>query len=241
MEIFSSNKKKKWDKMSSRKELAGVRIDICSLREALHRIEHYVASEGMHAVETVSMKTILTAGENDCVRQCLEDMELVIPSDKEILMELGVTSRQWLDEAREHRFAYEALRTIARGRNSIYLLTQDRSQMDMLCQYLEDSFGDNSCVCGDAVWEECEGDTERIVNEINAVAPHLLLVMLPTPVQETFLAEHRKMLNVRLWFGIGTENTFAGKANRPGGVLRKVLAHRKMKRQIQSSKEEHIL
>ncbi|MFR5703979.1 MAG: hypothetical protein ACLUD0_20370 [Eubacterium ramulus] len=31
--------------MSSRKELAGVWIDICSLREALHKIEHYLASE----------------------------------------------------------------------------------------------------------------------------------------------------------------------------------------------------
>ena len=86
--------------MSSRKELAGVRIDICSLREALHKIEHYLASEGLHAVETVSMKTVVTAGEDEQVRQCLEDMDLVIPSDKEILMELGVTSRKWLDEAR---------------------------------------------------------------------------------------------------------------------------------------------
>ncbi len=224
--------------MSSRKELAGVRIDICSLREALHRIEHYVKSEGLHAVESVSMKTIVTASEDEVVRQCLDDMDLVIPSDKEILMELGVTSRQWLDEAREHRFAYEALRIVARERHSIYLLTENREQMDKLCQYMEESFGNDSGICGDAVWEECERDTERIVNEINAVAPHMLLVMLSTPVQEIFLSEHRKMLNIRLWFGVGTENTFAGRKPRPVGFWRKLLAHRKMKRQIQSSKEE---
>ncbi len=224
--------------MSSKKELAGVRIDICSLREALHRIEHYVKSEGLHAVESVSMKTIVTAGEDEVVRRCLEDMDLVIPSDKEILMELGVTSIQWLDEAQKHRFAYEALRTVARERHSIYLLTQNREQMDRLCQYMEESFGNGSGICGDAVWEECEGDTERIVNEINAVAPNMLLVMLPTPVQETFLAEHRKMLNIRLWFGIGTENTFVGGKPHPIGFWRKLLAHRKMKRQIQSSKGE---
>ena len=224
--------------MSSRKELAGVRIDICSLREALHRIEHYVKSQGLHAVESVSMKTIVTAGEDEGVRQCLEDMDLVIPSDKEILMELGVTSRQWLDEAREHRFAYEALRIVARERHSIYLLTEKRAQVDMLCQFMEDSFGSDNVICGDAVWEECEGDTERIVNEINAVAPHMLLVMLPTPMQELFLMEHRKMLNIRLWFGIGTENTFAETKPRPVGIMRKLLAHRKMKRQIQSSKED---
>ena len=82
--------------MSSRKELAGVRIDICSLREALHKIEHYIQEDGLHAVEAVSMKTVVTAGEEEEVRQCLEDIELVIPSDKEILMELGVTSHKWL-------------------------------------------------------------------------------------------------------------------------------------------------
>ena len=51
--------------MSSRKELAGVRIDICSLREALHKIEHYIQEDGLHAVEAVSMKTVVTAGEEE--------------------------------------------------------------------------------------------------------------------------------------------------------------------------------
>ena len=81
--------------MSSRKELAGVRIDICSLREALHKIEHYIQEDGLHAVEAVSMKTVVTAGGEEEVRQCLVDIDLVIPSDKEILMELGVTSHKW--------------------------------------------------------------------------------------------------------------------------------------------------
>ena len=169
--------------MSSRKELAGVRIDICSLREALHKIEHYIQEDGLHAVEAVSMKTVVTAGEEEEVRQCLEDIDLVIPSDKEILMELGVTSHKWLEEAREHRFASEALRNIARDRHSIYLLTDTRAQMDELCSFLDHTYGDVARICGDAVWEECEEDTEQIVNEINAVAPHLLLVMLPTPQQ----------------------------------------------------------
>lgn len=167
--------------MSSRKELAGVRIDICSLREALHKIEHYMESEGLHTAETVSMKTVVTAGEDEQVRQCLDVMDLVIPSDKEILMELGVTSRKWLDEAREHRFAKEALREVVRGKHSIYMLCETREQMNMLCQYLEDTFGNTPCVCGDAVWEETGDDVEQIVNEINAVSPHMLFVMLPTP------------------------------------------------------------
>ena len=171
--------------MSSRKELAGVRIDICSLREALHKIEHYIQEDGLHAVEAVSMKTVVTAGEEEEVRQCLEDIDLVIPSDE-------------------------------------------------LCSFLDHTYGDVARICGDAVWEECEEDTEQIVNEINAVAPHLLLVMLPTPQQEIFLAQHRKMLNVRLWFGVGTENTFTEKKKKTASLCKRLLARRKMKRQIQS-------
>ena len=188
--------------MSSRKELAGVRIDICSLREALHKIEHYIQEDGLHAVEAVSMKTVVT------------------------------------EEAREHRFASEALRNIARDRHSIYLLTDTRAQMDELCSFLDHTYGDVARICGDAVWEECEEDTEQIVNEINAVAPHLLLVMLPTPQQEIFLAQHRKMLNVRLWFGVGTENTFTEKKKKTAGLCKRLLARRKMKRQIQSYEAE---
>lgn len=105
------------------------------------------------------MKTVVTAGEEEEVRQCLEDIDLVIPSDKEILMELGVTSHKWLEEAREHRFASEALRNIARDRHSIYLLTDTRAQMDELCSFLDHTYGDVARICGDAVWEECEEDT----------------------------------------------------------------------------------
>ena len=70
------------------------------------------------------------------------------------------------------------------------------------------------------------------------MAPHLLLVMLPTPQQEIFLSQHRKMLNVRLWFGIGTENTFMENKKKPVGLCKRLLARRKMKRQIQSYESE---
>lgn len=220
--------------MSSRKELAGVRIDICSQREAVYKIEQYMETDGLHAVELISMKTVVTAGNDENVRRCLEDLELVLPSDKEILEELGVTSRKWLEEAKDRRVLYEAMRSIVKEKHSVYLLTQNREQMEQLCQYLEETFGELPCICGNTVWEEAEGDCELIINDINAVAPHLLLVLLPTPDQEKFLLDNRNMLNVRLWLGIGCEHPLGDVRRKPGGVCRRLLAHRKMKRQIQN-------
>ena len=51
--------------MQSREELAGVRVDDCSLREALRKIETYLNNEYMNTVEIINMKTIVAAGEDE--------------------------------------------------------------------------------------------------------------------------------------------------------------------------------
>lgn len=130
------------------------------------------------------------------------------------------------------------MRGVIRAKHSVYLLYETRTQMDTLCEFLENSFGNAPYVCGDAVWEEAGEDAEQIVNEINAVSPHMIFSMLSTPRQEKFLAEHRQMLNARLWFGVGSENTFVNGKKKSVGICKKLLARHKMKRQIQSYESE---
>ena len=66
----------------------------------------------------------------------------------------------------------------------------------------------------------------------------MIFSMLSTPRQEKFLAEHRQMLNARLWFGVGSENTFVNGKKKSVGICKKLLARHKMKRQIQSYESE---
>ncbi len=225
-------------KMGKREELAGVRVDICDLREALHKIELYMGNECLNIVETINMKTIIAAGEDEKVRRCLEEMDLVIPSDKEILVELGVGSGQYPGDVEENQLLYESLKRACRGKRGIYLLTGTRGQMDTLCNYLEENFDDCIMICGSCIFEECTNNAESVVNEINSVAPHMILAMLPTPMQEHFIYDHRKMLNAKIWFGIGTENDPLTRRNNPGQICRRFLARHKMKRRIQSYETE---
>lgn len=66
----------------------------------------------------------------------------------------------------------------------------------------------------------------------------MIFSMLSTPRQEKFLAEHRQMLNARLWFGVGSENTFVNGKKKSVGICKKLLARHKMKSQIQSYESE---
>jgi beta-1,4-glucosyltransferase len=46
-------------------------------------------------------------------------------------------------------------------------------------------------------------DTDRVIAEINAAAPDILLVALGNPDQETFIAEHAHRIDARLLMGVG--------------------------------------
>lgn len=224
--------------MENRKELAGVRVDNCSLRDALHKIEVYLNNECLNIVEIINMKTIVAAGTDEKVRRCMEEMDLVIPSDKEILEELGVTSGQRLHDAENNQLLHEFLKRVLRSRHSVYLLTETANQMESLCDYLEDTYDGHLLICGSYAFEECPEDVEHVINEINSVAPHVILAMLPTPMQEHFIYDHHHMLNAKIWFGIGTENNPLANPRNPGRIYRRFLARHKMKRQIQSYEPE---
>ena len=219
--------------MAKKKELAGVRIDDCSLEEAIYNIEEYLSNNCINIVEAINMKTIVAAGEDEDVRSCLEEMDMVVPADKEILHEMGITSEERLQEIQENQLFYETLERICQGNYNLYLLTETQEQKGRLADYLSGTYDGKLIISGSYALEDGKGDLEDVVNEVNAVAPHVILATLSTPLQERFVYEHRQMLNAKLWFGIGTESSIMA-ANSLGRLYKKFLVKQKMKRQIQS-------
>ena len=161
-------------------------------------------------------------------------MDLVIPGDKEILQELGLTAKQRLHEVQESLLFHEFMKRVQRGRRSVFVLAETKEQMEQFCAYLQETYGERLWICGSYAFEECPGDAEDIVNEINSVTPNVILSILPTPMQEQFIFGHRKMLNTKVWFGLGAESGLVTARRSPRWLCRHFLVRRKMKKQIQS-------
>ena len=47
------------------------------------------------------------------------------------------------------------------------------------------------------------GDLEAVINDMNATTPDVIISVLPSPMQEQFLYEHRDKMNANIWYGIG--------------------------------------
>ena len=191
--------------MNKKMDLAGVRIDDYSVREAMRKIEIFLNNECMNTVETVTMKTIVAAGRDDAVRECLEKMDLVMAADKEILEMAGILLPERIREIEEKEFFYEFMKRAVRNHQTFFLLSQTDAEMERLQEFLQDLYEERIRICGQYVFDNCQGDEADIVNEINSVSPGIILSILPTPEQEHFLHRHQGMFNAKIWYGIGKE------------------------------------
>jgi N-acetylglucosaminyldiphosphoundecaprenol N-acetyl-beta-D-mannosaminyltransferase len=53
------------------------------------------------------------------------------------------------------------------------------------------------------ILEQCTGELDNVINEINAKTQDVVISLLPSPMQEQFFLDYRDKLSAGLWYGIG--------------------------------------
>lgn len=102
----------------------------------------------MNTVETVTMKTIVAAGRDETVRECLEKMDLVMAADKEILEMAGIVLPERIREIEEKEFFYEFMKRAVRNHQTFFLLSETEPEMEVFLDFLNDLYGDRIQICG---------------------------------------------------------------------------------------------
>jgi len=77
---------------------------------------------------------------------------------------------------------------------------------------------------------------ENIINEINLIAPDVIVSVLPSPAQEHFLADHRGMISAKIWYGFGS-GKFVGKKHSLSAIMWKKIREYRLKKYIAQDKE----
>ena len=116
--------------------------------------------------------------------------------DKESLQKEIVTNLSMLD------FYFEFFKRIERNKKSVFLLGDTQEKIDALKAELAEDYP-KLIFAGEYAVETCVGDLEAVINDMNATTPDVIISVLPSPMQEQFLYEHRDKMNANIWYGIG--------------------------------------
>ena len=139
---------------------------------------------------------------NEILGQALQELDMTIIGEKEILTAAEVETPQRLKETVEHEFFHEFMKRIARNHKIVYILGEKSEQIKALVGFLKEHYP-RVTVSGVFALEDCPGDYESIINEVNGEAADVVISVIPSPQQEEFLMNYKSKMSAKVWYGIG--------------------------------------
>ena len=180
-------------------DILGIQLDNYTVREAIMRVEAWYDNNMLNVIEMVSMQ-MLTESESDPVlKEVISSLDLAVIGEKGILQAAGVDTMQRIRETEENDFSDEFLKRVERNRKSVFIIGETQGAVDEFTQELREATRNGF----QGFVENCVGDLEGVINEMNAATPDVIISIIPSPGQEHFLVEHRDKINANLWYGIG--------------------------------------
>ena len=183
--------------------VAGIKLNSYTALENLMRIGKNLDNHVFTTVEEVYMRTLLLAKEDEVVKKMLEEMDVTVIAENGVWDAVGENTTLRKRELEKREFFFRLMNILERNRYSIFVLGDAQQEVVQTCEYIAEEFPRLHIVGAQAL-EECVGADEGIINDINMLAPDVIVSVLPSPMQEHFLAEHKAMLSTRLWYGIGS-------------------------------------
>lgn len=207
--------------------VAGIKLNSYTALENLTRIGNNLDNHVFTTVEEVYMRTLLLAKEDETVKEVVEALDVTVIAENGVWDAVGENTSLRRREIERREFFFQLMRILERNKYSIFVLGEDSQEIAQTCEYIAEEFPRLN-VAGMAALAEYSGAEEDIINDINTIAPDVIISVLSSPIQEHFLASHKAMLSTRLWYGIGSGKIVRQKHSLKIMLLKKLRKHRLM-------------
>lgn len=183
--------------------VAGIKLNSYTALENLTQIGKRLDNNVFTTVQEIYMNTLLLAKEDDAVKEIVEALDVTVIAENGVWDAVGANTSLRRREIEKREFFFQLMRILERNKYSVFVLGEVNQEVAQTCEYIAEEFPRLNVVGAKAL-EECVGAEEGIINDINMLAPDVIISVLPSPVQEHFLADHKAMMSARLWYGIGS-------------------------------------
>lgn len=207
--------------------VAGIKLNSYTALENLTKIGNNLDNHVFTTVEEIYMRTLLLAKEDETVREVVEALDVTVIAENGVWDAVGENTSLRRREIEKREFFFQLMRILERNKYSIFVLGEDSQEIAQTCEYIAGEFP-RLKVAGRIALSECNGTEEDIINDINTIAPDVIVSVLPSPMQEYFLENHRSMLSTRLWYGIGSGKIAGQKHSLKYMFLKKLRKYRLM-------------
>lgn len=181
--------------------LLGIKLQNRYVRESLDLTERFLCEGALHTILYLTTTVLLEAAKNKEEKAWMEAADLMLWGDEEILKAAEITSKSRYREVCEKDYLKNFLKGIAKAHKSILVISDTEEHAESLKWELWE-LQDKITVAGALAVSETEKKSEDIINEINMIAPTVIVARMPFPVQRRWLAESKPYMNAEIWLGL---------------------------------------
>ena len=216
--------------------VAGIKLHNYTVLENLTQIAKNLEANVFTTIEEVYMKTILLAKEDESVKETLESIDVAVIAETGILDAVGQSTILRRAEVERREFFFQLMKILERNGYTVCILGDVVKEVGTASQYIAEEFP-RMKVVGVQVLDEVTDTEDKVVNDINMLAPDVILSVLPSPKQELFLKEYKRMLLAKIWYGVGAQKIVGVRLTFSAKIM-KFLRKHTLKRYIQEEKEQ---
>ena len=177
-----------------------IELNLLTEKKAMRQVMRYMGGESVSTIELIPMEVLLKGQDDAEWKQALQSVDLLLPSEREILESAEVTDQNAIQDLENNTFVRLFFRYLVKNKKKVFLLTEDEKASKLLKERIE-TYRKGIQFVGEAVISAQSGSKEAVINMINGVEPDCILSGLSYPWQEKFIAESKALLNARVLFG----------------------------------------
>ena len=181
--------------------ILGLTLYDYNVREALRNTDRYLKNGALNTVAYISGALLAQASREEELAEKLEQMDMTICAEPDILEAAGIAGRSRVHEIDEKVYLRGLLRKLSRSRSRVYLLSDTEDNLETLKDIVLE-YQENLNICGSGTYESFGEHPERLVNELNDVAPAAIISRMPFPADLYVMTEYKTYINAELWLSL---------------------------------------
>lgn len=187
--------------METKVNIVGLSMDIIGLDYLILSCKGYLTNDVLNVIYLVSTKTLEIMAYNNEFIDIIESADFVLPANETLLSLHHVDALETKGMIVDYHFLYPMFESISEEEKTAFLVGRNKEEIDKFYTLFNKEYP-NIKILG-SCQEELLENQEQIVNEINGIAPDLLIFAVDTPFQEKWIKDNKARLNAKLCFAIG--------------------------------------
>lgn len=164
------------------------------------KVESYLESDQLNILLFAASRLFVEAGEREEFGKLLAEVDVIVPEEETLASMAGQAAVYKNAVTADYPCLADLMAYLCKKHYTLYMVARSEKSLDTVKEFFAYSEYNISFVGGRM---EQDYEDALIINEINGLAPDIVLVDLDTPLQENWIMEHKTKVNTKLCVGLG--------------------------------------